>query len=295
MDAADLKVFEAVARSGGMSRAASELNTVQSNVTARIRHLEQDLATSLFYRSNRGVSLTPAGRRLLPYAQRVARLLDEARRATHDDGTPRGPLVIGSLETTAAMRLSTFLSVYVARFPEVDVALKTGTSGELIDLVLSERIEGAFVCGPVHHPDLVEERMFREELVVLTAPGVASLTAALACPGVRIIVMRAGCSYRLSLEALLAHRGIVGIRHLEFASLESILACVGAGLGITMLPKALVERTLRDKPFAVHPLAPDERIVETMFVRRRDGFASSALEAFLNLARASGIVAAAAE
>lgn len=81
MDAADLRVFEAVARLGGMSRAALELHTVQSNVTARIRVLEDDLGTPLFERSSRGTALTPAGRRLLPYAERVRFLLEDARRA----------------------------------------------------------------------------------------------------------------------------------------------------------------------------------------------------------------------
>jgi LysR family transcriptional regulator, cell division regulator len=67
MDAGDLRVFEAVARLGGMSRAAIELNTVQSNVTARVLLLEEELGTPLFHRHSRGVALTDAGRRLLPY------------------------------------------------------------------------------------------------------------------------------------------------------------------------------------------------------------------------------------
>src|ERR1019366_2825278 len=79
MDAADLRIFEAVARLGGMGRAAEALHTVQSNVTARIRQLEQELGTKLFRRHARGVEPTAAGRRLLPYAQRVARLLEDAR------------------------------------------------------------------------------------------------------------------------------------------------------------------------------------------------------------------------
>src|SRR5215468_2356234 len=106
MDAADLKVFAAVARIGGMNRAANELHTVQSNVTARVRTLEEELGVQLFHRGRKGVTLTAAGKRLLPYAVRVAHLLEEAQKAVKDDGSPRGRLTIGSLETTAA--LSTF-------------------------------------------------------------------------------------------------------------------------------------------------------------------------------------------
>src|SRR3954451_18168394 len=106
-----------------MNRAAAELHTVQSNVTARIRSLEQQLGSPLFRRHSRGVALTPAGRRLLPYAQRVRRLIDEARHAVADDGKPKGSLTLGSLETTAAVRLSPVLGTYAAAFPEVDLVL----------------------------------------------------------------------------------------------------------------------------------------------------------------------------
>lgn len=285
MDAGDLRMFEAVARLGGMGRAAVELNTVQSNVTARVRALEDGLGTPLFRRHARGVTLTDAGRRLLPFAARVRGLLDDARRAARDDGTPAGPLLVGSLETTAAMRLSPLLSRYVAEHPGVNLTLRTGTTCELVAHVLEHRLEGAFVCGPVEHPELRTEAVFREELVALTAPGVADLDALARGGDVRLVVLRAGCSYRLRLEAMLARRGVVGPRLLEFGTLDAILACVGAGLGITLLPRALVEDAVREGRIGVHPLPPEEARVETMFVRRHDAYTSSALAAFLDLVR----------
>src|SRR5215469_11831319 len=154
MDAAGLRVFEAVARLGGMSRAAVELNTVQSNVTARIQALEADIGSTLLERHSRGVSLTQAGRRLLLYADKVARLLDDARRAARDDGVPRGVLTIGSLETTAALRLTPLLTRYAMDYPAVDLVLRTGTTCELVSGVLEQRVDGAYVCGPVAHPEL---------------------------------------------------------------------------------------------------------------------------------------------
>jgi DNA-binding transcriptional LysR family regulator len=75
MEYGDLRVLEAVARHGSMNRAAVELNMVQSNVTARIRVLEEQVGTQLFDRSRRGVMLTAAGRRLLPYVTRLSALL----------------------------------------------------------------------------------------------------------------------------------------------------------------------------------------------------------------------------
>jgi LysR family transcriptional regulator, cell division regulator len=285
MDAADLRVFETVARQRGMSRAAAELNTVQSNVTARIRQLEDELGTALFERHSRGVTLTAAGRRLLPYAARAQRLLADARRAAIDDGTPKGELTVGSLETTAALRLSPVLSAYAAAYPEVDLVLTTGTTCELIDAVLGHRLEGAFVCGPVDHPELEEQTVFREQLVVATSPSVRSLDQLGAQERLKIVVLRAGCSYRQRLESVLAARGIVDVRLLEFGTLESILACVGAGIGITLLPKIVVESAARDGRVALHALPAAEAEVDTVFIRRRDAFTSSALAAFLSHVR----------
>src|SRR5215510_13133582 len=157
MDAADLRIFAAVARTGSMSKAAHELGTVQSNVTARIRALEERLGVDLFERTNRGATLTAAGLRLRPFADRVAGLLEDARRAVADDGAPAGNLVIGSLETTAALRLSPMLAEFVAAHPAVDLSLRTGTTQELIEQTLDRRLDGAFVSGPINHADLVVE------------------------------------------------------------------------------------------------------------------------------------------
>lgn len=295
MDAADLRVFEAVARLGGMNRASAELNTVQSNVTARIRRLEEELNAPLFQRHSRGVTLTAAGRRLLPYADRVRDLLLEARRAVEDDGSPKGRLILGSLETTAALRLSPHLAAYVAAYPEVDLALRTGTTAELIEAVLARHLEGAFVCGPVDHPELAEEAVFREELVVLTAPSVTRLDALLGQDEVKIVVLRAGCSYRQRLEEILAKRGIVGLRRLEFGTLEAIFGCVAAGLGVTLLPRSLIGPVWSHGRVALHELPKAETMVETLFIRRRDALVSSALAAFLRQLRTATAEAQVAE
>ena len=292
MDTAGLKMFEAVARTGGMNRAAAELHTVQSNVTARIRALEAELGSKLFERHSRGGALTPAGQRLLPYARRVAWLLADAARAVRDDGPPRGPLNIGSLETTAALRLSPLIAGYAAACPEVDLALRPGTTAELIEAVLDRRLEGAFVCGPVAHPSLIEQVMFEEELAILAAPGLASVESATQGGIARIVVLRAGCSYRQRLESLLARRGIAVPRLLEFGTLEAIFGCVAAGLGITLLPRALVGPVWQSGRVSLHRLSADEAMVTTVFIHRREAYLSRALRAFLDHVRVDGLASA---
>src|SRR5438270_14006727 len=121
MNAEDLLTFETVARAGGMTKAAHELHTVQSNVTNRIHQLESELGVPLFRRHSRGVTLTSSGTQLLPYATQVGQLLSEARRAVADEGQPGGPLVLGSLETTAALRLPDAMANFTTKYPAVDL------------------------------------------------------------------------------------------------------------------------------------------------------------------------------
>jgi DNA-binding transcriptional LysR family regulator len=72
---------------------------------------------------------------------------------------------------------------------------------------------------------------------------------------------------------------------MEFGTLDGILGCAAAGLGVTMLPKALVEEAGRRGELTIHRLAPEESRVETVFIRRRDAFVSSALASFIEFAK----------
>jgi DNA-binding transcriptional LysR family regulator len=294
MDVADLKVFEAVARLGGMNRASAELHTVQSNVTSRVRNLEQELDTKLFIRHRNGVTLTAAGRRLLPFALRARRLLDEAKRAVRDDGTPSGPLTLGSLETTAAHRLPPIVASYGRLFPEVDIVLRTATNARLIEDVLADRIEGAFVCGPVTDKRLAHDVVFREELVVATATSVSRWESLVRNGELKIVVKPAGCSYRDRLEDVLARKGFAA-RRLEFGTLEAVLGCVEAGLGATLLPRTVVDPAERAGRVRTHRLGMADSEAETVFIRQRDACSSSAFNAFLDLVMRGGTLAVAAE
>jgi DNA-binding transcriptional LysR family regulator len=285
MDAADLRIFESVARNGSMNRAALELHTVQSNVTARIRLLEEELCAPLFHRHHRGVELTAAGGRLLPFSRQMARLLDDARSAVKDDGAPHGPLVLGSLETTAALRMPNLLASFALAYPRVELVVRTGTTASLIDDVLQYRLDGAFVAGPVQHGDLYTEAFFCEEMVLVTSRQIRSISELALSGSVKTIVFRLGCSYRMRLDTVLARHGLQVSTPLEFGSLDAMLGCVAAGVGVTLLPRSVVAAAWREGRVAVHDVEPEDARVDTLFVRRHDVYASTAINAFLEIAR----------
>lgn len=285
MELSDLQTFAAVARTGGITRAAEELNTVQSNVTQRVKAIEAELGTPLFERHSRGMTLTGAGKRLLPYAQRMAALMREAVLTARDDGEPKGPLSIGSMETTAAVRLPSLLADFHRRFPEVRLSLRTATTAELIGAVLDGSVDGAFVAGPVEHADLVATPAFREELVLVSAPrwkSIAELRAGTPEAGPTALVFRAGCTYRHRLEQMMTEFGWPLAARFELGTLDGMIGCVAAGMGLTLLPRTVVERSGMNGRVSVHPLGPAYARVETLFVHRRAGHDYSALRAFVS-------------
>jgi len=295
MEASDLAVFAAVASAGTITRAAEGLHTVQSNVTARLRHLETELGVALFHRHARGVFLTSAGEQLLPYAVQVGQLLEEAKRVVMDHSTPRGSLRLGSLETAAAVRLPPILAAFSQECPRVDLTLCTGTTSALVEKVLGYQLEGALVSGPLSHPNLIETIICEEELVVISSPAFASLDEALAGREVKILVFRDGCSYRARFEELLKKHGVLRVRELEFGTVDGILGCTAAGLGLSFLPRAVAERAWREGQIKLHPLPPSQGRVATMFIHRRDAFLSASLKHFIACALAVGKTIGAAD
>jgi DNA-binding transcriptional LysR family regulator len=285
MNVVDLKTFEVVARHGSMNKAASELHTVQSNVTARIRALEDELGMPLFQRHARGVTTTPAGQRVLPFVGKIAKLIAEVKSAALDEGRPSGSLSLGSLETTMAIRLSPLLARFAGVHPEVQLVVTPGTTSKLVQGVVASQLDGAFVAGPVSHPELHQELMFTEDLVLVTPPAIGSLKALKEVADLKTITFQLGCSYRQRLESILADAGIVVARRLEFGSLDTIVSCVSAGIGVTLLPKGVIEAAAKAGKVNVIRLPREQSKVATLFVRRRDSYVSSALTAFLDLTR----------
>src|ERR1700731_4471023 len=148
MDLSELRIFSTVVRQGGVTRAAERLHRVQSNVTTRIRQLEEDLGVALFIREGKRLHLAPAGRTLLGYAERLLALADEARDAVQD-ARPRGTFRLGAMESTAAVRLPKALSEYHRRHPEVVLELRTGNPQILARAILAGELDAALVAEPI--------------------------------------------------------------------------------------------------------------------------------------------------
>jgi DNA-binding transcriptional LysR family regulator len=267
MDLSDLRIFSAVVREGGVTRAAERLHRVQSNVTTRIRQLEDDLGVALFLREGKRLHLTPAGRVLLDYADRLLSLAEEAQAAVQAD-RPRGQFRLGSMESTAAVRLPEPLTLYNQRYPEVNIELRTGNPTQLATAILAGELDAAFVAEPIAEAKFDKVIAFNEEIVIVTAADHPPIGKATDVPKT-IIVFEHGCPHRRRLEEWYASRSELPDRTIELGSYHAMLGCVVAGMGAALVPKSVLSTFPEGKRLRIHALPRGRNRLRTFLIWRK--------------------------
>lgn len=280
MESNELRIFKAVAQEGSITKAALALGYVQSNVTARIKQLESELKTQLFYRQ-RGMILTPTGEKLLVYAEKIIHLFDEANIALNDSANPSGSLCIGANNTISSLHLPEILSKYHKTYPKVDLSLITSESNELVNRVLHFQLDGAFVKSlSFSDNNIVKELVFEEKLVLISSPEYNDLETICSKP---FLMNSIGCPNRLQLETWLKLKGINKIRFMEFNNLNSIIEGVIADLGASFVPKSAIKKYEERGLLRSFPIPPKFSVTKTFFIRHKDSLKTSALSKFIEM------------
>ncbi len=162
------------------------------------------------------------------------------------------------------------------------MSLATGPTEQSLQAVLHYELNGAFVAGPVEHPELIQENVIDEELVIVTPLSHSSVNSLHDVKLLKLLVFKTGCAYRAKLLQLLQEEGLLPIKMMEFGSLETIIGCVGAGLGISLMPRSIVAEAVQQGKIRCHELQDRQTIVTTVFIRRKDTLMTPALSAFLS-------------
>ncbi len=269
LDLRSLEIFRTVAVEGSVTKAAMKLNRVQSNISTRIKQLEQRLDKNLFLRQNRGLTLTPDGHLLLSYAERLLQLSMEASEALNE-GKPRGVFRIGTMESTAAARLPEILSRYHQLYPDVKIELKTDTAGGLVDRLLNYDVEIAFAAEPVSFETISTQAVFEEELVLVAPQSFPPLENTSEISGKTVVAFEPGCAYRRYLEEWLLESGIVPGGVITMGSYVAILACVSAGTGFAVVPQSVLDTVSSNGRFRLYPLPDKVARIKTLLAWRSD-------------------------
>jgi len=283
MNTNDLSLFEAVAHHGNFTKAAEAMFTVQSNVTARIKNLEEEFGTPLFFRSSRKVELTPAGEILIQYSKQINYLINDAKRSIGKSDVIKGQIKIGFLETMMTLKGPGLVDELALKFPFVDLEFKSAMRDTLINDVINFRLDAAFVPAPLQIPELEYIEIGNEKIVVVAPANCESLDDLLKKNPLKAIVFDQGCVFRARLEAWLVTKGIFQCHKTVMNSIEGVVNFIESGIGFSFLPEEIVTTFYGSRNIKTFPLPKEIGLIKTLLIFRKDIPASPALKAFISL------------
>lgn len=281
MEFSQLRIFQAVAEEGSITRAAERLHRVPSNLSTRLRQLEEQLGVELFLRERQRLQLSPAGKVLLDYAARMFALHDEAHAAVRG-GQPAGDFVLGTMYSTAAIHLPPLLARYHRTYPAVNLQVQSAPSAELLEGLLTGRLDAALVDGPLELAGLDGVPLCDETLVLISELDHPPVHSARDVEGRAVFTFRRGCSYRMRLESWFAHAHATMGRPMEIESYQGMLACVIAGSGVALMAESMLASLPGRESVAVHALAEPFASATTWLMWRK-GMVGANLNAWIEL------------
>ncbi|MDN3548111.1 LysR family transcriptional regulator [Mucilaginibacter aquaedulcis] len=283
MNTHDLKIFEAVTTHGSFTKAAEAMFTVQSNVTARIKSLEEEFNVNLFKRTSRSVELTQAGEIFIQFCKKHNHLTEILKQELSNSNKLSGSLKIGCIETTMALKVPGVINEFTDKYPEVELSFKADNSINLINDIINYKLDAAFVAAPVTSPELNVHLVKEEQLVIAMAEGHPNLPEYLANGKVKIVVFDIGCSYRPKLESWLNIKGVFNYQCTVLNTLEGIINFVEAGIGITILPQDLVNQIYYNRKLKTQSIDGEQGRLTTVIAYRNDVPQSNAMKVFMDL------------
>ncbi len=246
-----IRVFRTVARHLNFSRAAEELLMTQPAVTQQIKALEDELGVPLFDRARGHILLTQSGHALLPYAEKLKALSDEAQAAVSAaHGQQSGCLNLGASQTIGQYLLPNLIAAFRQLHPKVQVTAQSGNTDEVLESLAAGRIQLALIEGPARRNDLHIEPFMEDHMVLVVPAGhpwAGEEIAPAMLKGEPILMREFGSGSRRVVEQALAATGLkpkdIAVS-MEFDSTEGQLSAVEAGLGMTFVSRWAVRNQL---------------------------------------------------
>jgi len=290
MEVRQLQIFRTLCEELSFTRTAEKVHTVQSNVTAQIKALEEELGIPLFDRLGRRVALTDAGRNFLPFASQALAAMDHGQRALQTGAEPSGPLRIGAAESQLTYRLPEVLHAFHRRFPHVELIFSQHSTATVAVELETGKFDMVIHGDNLPPSSSIKSCRLRTERILLLSDASHPLASqATVKPsdlaGKNLLLTESGCSYREKLDRALALANIRPANVTEFSSVEALKQCIGLGMGLGLLPAIVVDRELRQNHLkALRWTGPSLDIV-THILWHRDKWISPAMAAFMEMVK----------
>jgi DNA-binding transcriptional LysR family regulator len=286
-----LQVFYTVAKQLSFTKAAEQLFMTQPAVTFQVKQLEEHFNTRLFERNHGRIALTPAGRLVLDYAERVLSLTEEMDTRVADlTGSVAGPLMLGASTTIAEYMLPKILGEFKAAHPEVRAHMTVANSETIVNRVADHTLDVGLIESPSYLESLQNEVCCDDELVVICAPEHAlargSTLRAQDLADAHWVRREPGSGTREFTDNYLRECGVppddLNVI-MELGSPEAMKGVVETGIAIAVVSRATIAKELALKSLVAVPLAP--RLIRTLsLVHPKERFRSLLLTTFFEFA-----------
>lgn len=261
MDSNLLNVFVTVANKKSISKAATKLKAAQSNITSKIQQLEKKLECKLFHRVPSGVLLTKEGEKLYSHATEIVKKIEFATMDMKNILIEQ-KLIIGSTEANANVMIVDFLVKLHKDFPNIELELLTNTTEDIKRMLLEYKLDIGFISGiPKEEEFIILNKI--DETLVIAQPKQKEI------PNV-LISFKKGCSYSAFADKYFFEKESLNMKKLGFASYETILGCIEAGIGQSILPLSIIKKLGYENKINIVSLPKDIEYMPTCMVCRKD-------------------------
>jgi DNA-binding transcriptional LysR family regulator len=254
MDVASLRAFLAVAERGSFSAASEYLFLTQPAISKRIAGLETELDTALFDRIGRQISLTEAGKALLPRARQILQEIEDSTRVIRNlSGLVSGRLSIGTSHHIGLHRLPPVLRAYSKTYPEVELDIHFMDSEEACRAVEHGDLELGIVTLPLHASPVLETQIvWPDPLCVIVGKHHPlarhkRLSLAQLAQHKAVLPARGTFTREIIEQAFIKYHVDVNIS-LSTNYLETIKMLVSVGLGWSVLPESMLSADVKAIP-----------------------------------------------
>jgi DNA-binding transcriptional LysR family regulator len=286
-----LQVFYTVAKQLSFTKAAEQLFMTQPAVTFQVKQLEEHFSTRLFDRSHGKIALTPTGRLVMEYAEKILGISDELeKRVAEMTGAVGGPLLLGASTTVAEFILPQILGEFKVRYPQVQAHMSVANSETIENRVADHTLDIGLIESPAHLPNVDIEAVCDDELVLICAPGHRLAKHASVTPhdivGEPFVSREVGSGTREFTDQYLRNCHVAPDDLnivMELGSPEAIKGVVETGVGVAIMSRTRVVKERRLGLLTAVPLEP--RLIRNFsLVHRKDRFRSRLLTTFSEFA-----------
>lgn len=291
MEIRNIVTFIKATEMQSFTKTAAQLGYSQAAVTVQIKQLEDELGTQLFDRIGRSVKLTYAGEKFMPYALNLMKSVEEATSFMKNENDPTGTLRIGASSSFSAGMLPQILPGFHARYPKIDVIVKTtDILTSTFELLRQNDLDFTFTLEKKSsNDDFVNVAERKEKIVFVTHPSnpLAKMRKVPLDVVVRenFISSDRGISYGHYLEEELAGRGINFHPALEIGSTSAIINMICKGNGVSFLPKFLVDDPINAGMLSIIDTEDIEIQMWTQMLRLKNKWLNPVMTAFIDYLR----------